>query len=80
MGNVLAFLVATVVNALAVAFFVLVAKRDLAYVLVIVRALAWIAASHGGHLEVASLAQVGAAGIAMAIHLLGLIGAIRRPK
>ena len=58
----------------------LVAKRDLAYGLVIAWALAGIAANQGGHPEVASLAQAGAPAIAMAILLLGLVGAMKRMK
>jgi hypothetical protein len=69
-----------IVAAVAVASFMLVAKRDLAYSLVIVWALIGIAANQGGHPEVAFIAQAGAAGLAIAILLLGLVGAIKRPK
>jgi hypothetical protein len=69
-----------IVAAIALAFFMLVAERDLAYGLVIVWALAGISASQGGHPEVASLAQAGAVGVSIAVLLLGILRVMKSRK
>jgi benzodiazapine receptor len=69
-----------IIIAVAVAFLVLVLCRDLAYGLVIVWALAGIASNQGAHPEVGSLAFAGGAGIVVAVLLLGLVQASRRPR